>query len=91
MCSASSQDVVITVQAATEIKRRATEVYATQELSLDEAIELFLRVSIEARGLSLALPVETPSYGALRRLAHKAQINEEGVAVLPQSWGDGAR
>ena len=71
-----------------EIKAAAADVYAHWGITLNDAINMFLVKSIEVGGLPFNLRVEAPSYAALASIAHKAELNKDGVAVLPADWDD---
>ena len=71
-----------------KVKADATSVYARWGLSLSDAINIFLVKSIEVGGLPFEMRPETPPYDALAARAHRAELNSEGVAVLPAEWDD---
>ena len=71
-----------------ETKARATEIYARWGLSLSDAINVFLVKSVEVGGLPFDMRSPELSYDELSRLAYKAPVNAEGVAVLPAEWDD---
>ncbi|MEE1044221.1 MAG: type II toxin-antitoxin system RelB/DinJ family antitoxin [Olegusella sp.] len=79
----------IKTRTSSEIKAKATEVYARWGLSLSDAINTFLVKSIEVGGLPYDLRPEGPSFDAIAALAYKAPLNADGVAVLPAEWDDG--
>ena len=72
-----------------KVKADATSVYARWGLSLSDAINIFLVKSIEVGGLPFEMRPEPPSYESLAAMAHKAELNADGVAVLPADWDDG--
>ena len=49
---------------------------------------MFLIKSIEVGGLPFNLRAEVPSYRALAAKAYQAELNEDGVVVLPADWAD---
>lgn len=87
--SATPRRAEIKTRTSDEIKTQATEVYARWGLSLNDAINTFLVKSIEVGGLPFDLRPESPSYDSVAKIAYKAPLNSEGVAVLPAEWDDG--
>lgn len=79
----------IKTRTSSEVKTRATEVYARWGLSLNEAINTFLIKSIEVGGLPFDLRPKVPTYDAIASKAYKASLNADGIAVLPAEWNDG--
>ena len=71
-----------------DIKERATEIYARWGLSLSDAINVFLVKSVDVGGLPFSMTPSIPTFDAIAKLAHKAPLNADGVAVLPSSWAD---
>ena len=71
-----------------EIKAAAADVYAHWGITLNDAINMFLVKSIEVGGLPFNLRVETPSYASIAAVAYKAELNSDGIAVLPTDWDD---
>ena len=71
-----------------QVKADATSVYSRWGLSLSDAINMFLIKSIEVGGLPFNLRVEKPSYEALAAKDYHAELNADGVAVLPADWDD---
>ena len=49
---------------------------------------MFLIKSIEVGGLPFDLRVGKPSYEALSAKAYHAELNPDGIAVLPAEWDD---
>ena len=73
---------------SSEIKSRATEIYAHWGLSLSDAINAFLVKSVEVGGLPFDLRRASLSYEAVSAHAYNAPIGTDGVAVLPANWDD---
>ena len=71
-----------------QVKKDAMNVYSRWGLSLSDAINMFLIKSIEVGGLPFDLRVEKPSYEALSAKAYYAELNPDGIAVLPAEWDD---
>ena len=69
-------------------KAQAAEIYAHWGLSLSDAINAFLVKSVEVGGLPFEMRIETPSYARLAKHAHKAPLDDNGVAILPAEWDD---
>lgn len=64
-------------------------IYAHGGLSLSDAVDISLIESVEARGLPFNLRAEKSTCGAISAKSHHAELNVDGVAVLPSGWDDG--
>ena len=84
----SARNAEIKSRSTEQVKADATRVYARWGLSLSDAINVFLIKSIEVGGLPFDMRPGMPSYETLAAGAYKAQINAEGIAVLPSEWDD---
>lgn len=69
-------------------KEDAARIYARWGLSLSDAINVFLVKSIEVGGLPFQMRSESVPYERIQRLAYKAPLDDEGIAVLPADWDD---
>lgn len=83
------KDTEIKTRTYSDVKSRASEIYARWGLSLNDAINIFLVKSIDVGGLPFNMRFEGPDYEALAPIAYKVPLNSEGVAVLPADWDDG--
>lgn len=70
------------------VKADATDIYSHWGLSLSDAINLFLIKSIEVGGLPFNLRIEKPTYEVISAKAYHAELNADGIAVLPSDWND---
>ena len=86
--AAAARTAEIKSRSTERVKADATSVYAKWGLSLSDAINIFLVKSIEVGGLPFDMRPEVPSYEALAAMAHKAELNSDGVVVLPAEWED---
>ena len=86
--AAAARTAEIKSRSTERVKADATSVYAKWGLSLSDAINIFLVKSIEVGGLPFDMRPEVPSYEVLAAMAHKAELNADGVAVLPAEWDD---
>ena len=73
---------------SSDIKDRATAIYARWGLSLSDAINVFLVKSVEVGGLPFEMRSEMPSYERIAAHAYKAPIGSDGIAVLPADWDE---
>lgn len=71
-----------------EVKRRAADVYARWGLSLSDAINVFLVKSIDVGGLPFEMTAPKVDLDEIAKMAYKAPLDENGVALLPSSWAD---
>lgn len=86
--AAPARRAEIKTRTTAEVKAEATSVYSHWGLSLSDAINMFLIKSIEVGGLPFNLRAEVLSYRALAAKAYQAELNEDGVVVLPADWAD---
>jgi DNA-damage-inducible protein J len=82
------KDAEIKTRTYPSVKAQATQIYANWGITLNDAINMFLTKSIEVGGLPFNLRAEAPAYADIAKMAYKAPINNQGVAVLPASWDD---
>lgn len=71
-----------------QVKAEAAAMFSRWGLSLNEAINLFLIKSIEVGGLPFNLRPEKPAYEALAARAHRPELDQNGIAILPVDWDD---
>ena len=85
---AAARKAEIKTRTTNQVKSDATNVYSRWGLSLSDAINIFLIKSIEVGGLPFNMRAEKPSFEKLSAKAHHAQINPDGIAILPADWDD---
>lgn len=86
--AATARRAEIKTRTTDQVKADATNVYSRWGLSLSDAINIFLIKSIEVGGLPFNLRAEKPSFESLSARAYHAELNDEGIAVLPADWDD---
>ena len=81
------RNVEIKARTNKQIKHDAKEIYSSWGLSLSDAINLFLIKSVDVGGLPFEMK-KTINHDKLRKNAHIAKLDKNGVAVLPEEWND---
>ena len=88
MTTTTARKAEIKTRTTDRVKADATDIYSRWGLSLSDAINLFLIKSIEVGGLPFNLRIEKPTYEAISAKAYHAELNADGIAVLPSDWND---
>lgn len=88
MATIAMRRAEIKTRTTDQVKEDAADIYSRWGLSLSDAINIFLIKSIEVGGLPFDLRPEKPSYAALAEKAYRAELNADGVVVLPADWDD---
>lgn len=88
MTTTTARKAEIKTRTTDRVKADATDIYSRWGLSLSDAINLFLIKSIEVGGLPFNLRIEKPTYEAIYAKAYHAELNADGIAVLPSDWND---
>ena len=77
MTTTTARKAEIKTRTTDRVKADATDIYSRWGLK-----------SIEVGGLPFNLRIEKPTYEAISAKAYHAELNADGIAVLPSDWND---